>query len=119
MTTSAGPQSMRFALHEVLAGMLASTDQDAFSDDAPALASMFEGLAGEFSLFAPLAAGVDPGAVSDAFGVLENQDVVEHKGGRYLLTESGRAQCVASKRTLFNRGDVEQLEAAARVFSTL
>ena len=119
MTTGAGPQSMRFALHEVISGMLASTEQDEFSDDTAALAAMFENLAGEFSLFAPLAAGVDPSAVSDAFGVLQSNGVVEHKAGRYVLTPEGRAQCVASKRTLFNRGDVEQLEAAAQVFGTL
>jgi len=69
MTTNAGSSgaaSMRFSLDEVLSGMLASIESDSFTDDTTRLASMFEGLAGEFTLFAPLASGVDPQAVVNA-----------------------------------------------------
>ena len=110
---------MRFALHEVLSGMLASIQGDSFTDDPQRLAAMFEGLAAEFPLFAPLAAGVDPGAVKQALNTLEANKFLEHREGRYVLTVSGRSYCVSSKRTLFNKRDSEQMEAAARVFDTL
>ncbi len=121
MTTPSGPgpQSMRFALHEVLSGMLASTERDSFTDDAPRLATMFEGLAAEYPLFAPLAAGVDPEAVAQALATLEAKGFLEHADGAYVLTEAGRAHCVTSKRTLFNQGARAELEGAARIFDTV
>ena len=105
-----GPVSMRFALHEVLAGMLASAEATSFADDADRLASMFESLAVQFPLFAPLAAGVDAAAVTHALQTLEQKGFVSHPAGQYLLTAAGRAHCVSSKRTLFNQGDRTQLE---------
>lgn len=118
-TGSAGPQSMRFALHEVLSGMLATTEAEDFSDDPARLASMFADLSGRFTLFAPLSVGVDAGAVSSALQSLEQKNVLTHADGRYTLTELGRSNCVGSKRTLFNQGDREQLEEAARTFDAL
>lgn len=120
MTTGTpGPRSMRFSLDEVFSGMLASTEQDSFPDDAEQLAAMFEDLAGKFPLFAPMANAVDATAVTDALKKLEDRSFLEHRDGQYVLTEAGRAHSVTSKRTLFNKGDVEQLEQAAHVFDTL
>jgi hypothetical protein len=110
---------MRFALHEVLSGMLATTSGDSFSDDHERLAAMFEDLASRYSLFAPMASGVDAGAVANALQVLEEKHYVRHEAGRYSLTAEGRAQCVSSKRTLFNASDRLQLEEAAKSFDTL
>lgn len=111
------PNSMRFSLTEVMSGMLASLPSDRFSDDPAHLAAAFEDLAGRFPLFAPLASAVDAEAVGSAVGQLCEQDFVVHADGEYVLTEAGRAHCVRSKRTLFNRGDIEQLEAAAALFA--
>ncbi len=121
MTTSSGsgPASMRFALHEVLSGMLGSTTSDSFTDDVARLAAMFESLAGRFPLFAPFAAGVDVEAVAKALQTLEKNNIIEHGEGRYILTPTGRSYCVSGKRTLFNKGDIQQLEEAAPVFDTL
>ncbi|RJQ09613.1 MAG: hypothetical protein C4558_06095 [Dehalococcoidia bacterium] len=118
-TASSNSQSMKFALHEVLSGMLASVEQDRFTDDVRRLAVMFEGLATTVPLFAPMAAGVDPEAVAHALKTLEDKAVLEHANGEYVLTEAGRAHCVSAKRTLFNRSDQEQLETAAKTFATL
>lgn len=112
-------QSMKFSLDEVLQGMLASVEQDTFTDDTTRLASMFEGLATTAPLFAPMAAGVDPQAVASALKKLEDKAILKHTDGTYMLTDSGRAHCVSGKRTLFNKGDQEQLEAAAKVFATI
>lgn len=111
--------SMKFSIDEVLQGMLASIEQDSFTDDAARLAAMFEGLAGSVALFAPMANGVDPQAVAAALKKLEDKAILKHTDGTYTLTETGRAHCVSSKRTLFNKGDQEQLEAAAKVFATV
>lgn len=121
MTTanSSGASSMRFTLNEVLSGMLASTTADSFGDDPAKLAAMFEQLAGQFTLFAPLAAGVDPAAVGQALQSLEAKKILSRAGGRYVLSDEGRAACRSSKRTLFNKGDADQLEEAAKVFDTL
>jgi hypothetical protein len=121
MTTSGGtgPASMRYQLHEVLVGMLASIEADRFRDDAQKLAAMFEDLAGRFPLFAPLAVAVDPAAIQDALRALETNKYLEHGEGHYTLTPAGRAHCVSTKRMLFNLGDREQLEQAARAFDTL
>lgn len=110
---------MKFTLNEVLSGMLASVEQDTFTDDVKRLAAMFEGLASTVPLFAPMAAGVDPEAVASALKTLEDKAILTHAGGAYTLTEAGRAHCVSGKRTLFNRGDQEQLETAAKTFAAL
>jgi hypothetical protein len=99
--------------------MLASTHQDAFNDDAAGLAAMFEDLATRFALFAPLAAAVDADAVAEALSDLERGALLEHRDGRYVLTDAGRAHCIRSKRTLFNKSDIDQLEQAALVFDDL
>ncbi|MBI2910902.1 MAG: hypothetical protein HYY05_02080, partial [Chloroflexi bacterium] len=106
-------------LSEVLSGMLASLGSDRFTDDTQRLAAMFEQLAAQYPMFAPLAAGVDPAAVGDALRTLEEKKYIEHDNGHYLLTAKGRAHCVSSKQTLFNRKDAEQLQEAARVFDTI
>jgi hypothetical protein len=110
---------MRFTLPEVLSGMLASTDQDTFTDDPGRLATMFEDLATRFALFAPLATAVDADAMAGALLDLESGGLLEHADGRYTLTDAGRAHCIRSKRTLFNKADIDQLEQAALVFDEL
>ena len=110
---------MRFTVNEVLAGMLASTDHTIFTDDTQRLATMFEDLAGRFPLFAPLANAVDANAVAAALAQLEGKSFLQHADGTYVLTDAGKAHCLSSKRTLFNRGDIEQLNEAAKVFDTL
>ncbi len=117
--TAAGQPSMRYELSEVLSGMLASLGSDTFTDDTQRLAAMFEQLAARYPMFAPLAAGVDPAAVGAALRFLEGKNFIEHGEGRYNLTVKGRAHCVSSKQTLFNRKDAEQLQEAARLFDTL
>ncbi len=121
MTTSSGPgpTSMRFALHEVLSGMLGTIQSDSFTDDPKLLAAVFEELAGRFPLFAPFGAGVDAEAVSKALEALEKNNIIEHGEGRYTLTATGRSYCVSGKRTLFNKRDIQQLEEAAPVFDAL
>lgn len=119
MSSGSGAASMRFGLHEVLSGMLASIESDRFTDDPRRLAAMFEQLAGRFPLFAPLSAGVDPAAVSQALQTLENKNLIQHSTGCYVLPPEGRASCVSSKRTLFSRRDSDQLEEAALVFGAI
>src|SRR5687768_5822982 len=121
MTTTGGPgpTSMRFQIHEVLSGMLASMQAESFTDDAARLAATFEDLAGRFALFAPMAAGVDPGAVAKALETLEEKKIIEHGERRYSLTLEGRAHCVSSRKTLFNQKDIQELDQAAGVFDTL
>ncbi|MEK7216624.1 MAG: hypothetical protein AAB289_13620 [Chloroflexota bacterium] len=118
-STGPGPTSMRFQLHEVLSGMLATMQADSFTDDAARLAAMFEDLAGRFPLFAPMAAGVDQGAVTKALETLEQAKVIYHGEGRYAFTAQGRAHCVSSRRTLFNQRDLLQLKEAASAFDAL
>jgi hypothetical protein len=110
---------MRFSLDEVLAGMLATVEADHFADDPARLAALIERLAGQFTLLAPLAQGVDATALGNALATLEQRKCIEHADGTYTLSAEGRAQCVGSKRTLFNQQDREQLEEAARQFATL
>lgn len=119
MPSGPGPASMRFQLQEVLSGMLASMQAESFTDDVPRLAAMFEGLAGRFALFAPMAAGVDPGAVAKALESLEQSKIIEHGEARYSLTAEGRAHCVSSRKTLFNQRDIKELDEAAGVFDSL
>ncbi len=117
--TSTGIPSMRFALHEVLSGTLATIEADHFSDDHARLAAVIEELAGKYSMFAPMAAGIDPAALAAALDTLEQRLFITHGDGQYLLTTDGRNKCVGSKRTLFNQRDREELEAAATSFSVL
>lgn len=121
MTSSGGlePASMRFQIHEVLSGMLASMQAESFTDDAQRVAAVFEDLAGRFALFAPMATGVDPGAVAKALETLERGNIIEHGEGRYSLTAEGRAHCVSSRKTLFNQRDIQELDQAAGVFDSL
>ncbi len=112
-------RSMRFEISEVLSGMLATVEQRTFTDDAARLAAMFEDLSGKFALFAPFQSNVDAKAVGDALAKLEQKHFITHGTGHYTLTDDGKAHCVSSKRTLFNQGDREQLEAASLVFDTL
>lgn len=117
--SGSGPTSMRFQIHEVLSGMLASMQAESFTDDARRLAAMFEGLAGRFALFAPMAAGVDPGTVARALETLEQSKIIERSESRYSLTAEGRAHCVSSRKTLFNQRDIQELDEAAAVFDSL
>ena len=120
MTTPAiSPRSMKFSLDELLQGMLASIEQDGFSDDAAKLAAMFGDLAGRFTLFAPLSTGVSTEALESALGKLESRGLLRHEDGRYTFAIEGREKCVSCKRTLFNTADRGELEEAAKVFSTL
>jgi hypothetical protein len=113
------PQSMRYTLSEVLSGMLAGTTRDDFTLEPERLASIFEDLAGRFELFAPFAASVDEHAVSAALDELARGGYIERDGARFTLTENGRVKCVGSKRTLFNRTDMTELEQASAVFEQL
>lgn len=121
MTTSNGSShaSMRFSLDEVLSGILASVESDSFTDDHARLATMFDGLAKQYPLCAPLAAAVDPEAVQRVFDFLVSKNTLEHADGQYKVTATGRIQCMGSKKMLFNKSDGEQLAAAAQVFGTL
>lgn len=110
---------MRFQIHEVLSGMLATVERQTFTDDPARLATMFEDLSSRFTLFAPFESGVDAAAVGEALEKLEQMQCIEHGTDDYTLTPEGLASCVSSKRTLFNAGDREQLEGAALVFDTL
>ena len=114
--TTITPKSLRFSLEEVLAGMLATLEGDHFSDDTAALAASFETLASQFTLFAPFAGAVAPDAVGKAFGSLEAKSHLGREPGKYVLTAEGRVHCISTKRTLFNRADCEQLEAATHIF---
>ena len=115
-----GPCSMRYTIDEVLSGMFASIERDMFMDDPERLGEAFKELSQQASIFAPFAALVGE---ADFSAVLEGtlQSLVsdghlEHQPGRYYLPQSGRARCITSKRTLFNTGDIQDLEAGARYF---
>jgi len=41
---------------------------------------------------------------------------LQHEQGLYSLTPQSRACCGGSKKTLFNKGDIEQLVATASAF---
>jgi hypothetical protein len=114
------PQSMRYTMDEVLSGMFASIERDTFTDDAKRLGEVFKGLAQEAPLFAPFAAlagEADFSAVVEStLRALVSDGHLEHDAGRYQLTSAGRARCITSKRTLFNAGDIRDLEAGARYF---
>jgi len=118
--TASGPHSMRYTIDEVLAGMLASIELDTFTDDSQRLGEAFKGLAQQAPIFAPFAALVgeaDFSAVLEGtLQTLVSDGHLEHQPGRYYLPEPGRARCITSKRTLFNAGDIRDLEAGARYF---
>lgn len=111
---------MRFAIDEVLSGMLATIESDHFTDDPAALGEIFKGLAETGPLFAPFGALVDgpdfSAILSKALDTLVSDGHLEHPPGRYRLTPVGRARCVTSKRTLFNASDIRDLEAGAKYF---
>ncbi len=111
---------MRFTIDEVLSGMLATIDQDHFTDDATKLGEIFKGLADVGPLFAPfhaLAGEPDFSAVlAGALEKLVKNGYLEHPPGRYRVTPVGRARCITSKRTLFNASDIKDLETGARYF---
>ena len=108
---------MRFSHQELLAGILATLDGDSFPGDATALQTSFTRMGTEFPLLAALATS-DGAASVAALGALEQSGVLTQSDGRYMLSDEGRAHCVSSKRTLFNKGDMEQLEGASRIFTT-
>jgi len=120
--TASGPQSMRYTIDEVLAGMLASIELDVFTDDPQRLGEAFKELSQQASIFAPFGALVgeaDFSAVLEGtLQTLVSDGHLEHQPGRYHLSEPGRARCITSKRTLFNAGDIQDLEAGARYFET-
>lgn len=118
-TPTTSPRSMKFSLDELLQGMLASIEEDSFSDDAAKLAATFGDLAGRFTLFAPLSTGVSSEALEAALAKLESRNVLKREGGKYAFGIEGRDKCVSCKRTLFNQADRGELEEAAKVFSTL
>ena len=107
---------MRFSHQELLSGLLATLAGNDFTDDPAALKAVFARIGTEFPLLAPFAAGEGSAAV-DALAGLESAGTLTRGAGRYALSTAGRARCVSSKRTLFNRADVEQLEGAAAIFA--
>ena len=113
-------QSMRFSIDEVLSGMLATVERDHFTDDPAKLGEIFKGLAQVGPLFAPFAAlAGEPdfsAVVDNALQKLVKNGYLEHPAGRYRLIPEGRARCITSKRTLFNAGDIRDLETGARYF---
>lgn len=113
---TSGASSMKYSLDEVFSGMLASSTKDSFTSDPVQLAKLFEGLAGQFPMFAPFAAGVDPAAVEAALTKLVSRKVLTSGSGIYNLSEAGKATCTSGKRTLFNQTDRLQLEEAVKVF---
>lgn len=120
--TASGPRSMRYTIDEVLSGMLASIELDMFTDDQKRLGEAFKQLSQQASIFAPFAALVGEANFSAVLeGTLQtlvSDGHLEHQPGRYHLSEPGRARCITSKRTLFNEGDIQDLEAGARYFET-
>ena len=121
-TIDSGPRSMRYTIDEVLSGMLASIQQDVFTDDPQRLGEAFKGLSQQAPIFAPFGALIgeaDFSAVLEGtLQTLVSDGHLEHQPGRYHLPEPGRARCITSKRTLFNAGDIQDLEAGARYFET-
>lgn len=109
--------SMRFSPDELLAGMLATLEGGDFPADGKVLRTVFTKIAAAFPLLAPFTAGDD--MVQRAISALEHRKSLVQDGDRYTLTAEGRAACVSSKRTLFNRDDREQLEGAPAIFSSV
>ena len=57
------------------------------------------------------------GRAADAPVTVDANELVR-EGDRYQIAAEGRASCVSSKRTLFNKDAREQLEGAAAIFAT-
>lgn len=112
MTTT---NSMKFSPDELLAGILATVESADFTADAARLRAAFEKIVAQFPLLAPFTLNAD--AIQKAITVMEGHKALVHEGERYTLTPDGRAHCVSSKRTLFNRDAREQLEGAAAILS--
>ncbi len=124
MTQSAtfGPNSMRYSPDEVLSGMFATLKQESFTDDADSLGAIFKGLGQTYPLmssFVPAEGEPDfSAALGKGLEKLVSKKWLNHELGTYTFTKEGRASCVGSKKTLFNKGDLEQLEAAAIEFES-
>lgn len=118
--TESSPRSMRYTIDEVLTGMLASVEVDTFTDDPQRLGEAFKELSQQASIFAPFAALVGEAdfsaVVEGTLQTLVSDGHLDHQSGRYYLSAPGRARCITSKRTLFNAGDIRDLEAGARYF---
>ncbi len=113
MTTT---NSMRFSPDELLSGMLATMEATDFTADDARLRASFGKIAAEFPLMAPFAQSDD--AIQKAITALEGRGALVLDGDHYKLTDEGRAHCVSSKRTLFNKDAREQLEGAAAIFAS-
>ncbi len=115
-----GPNSMKYSPDEVLSGLLATFKQTTFTDDTDRLGAIFKELGQTYSLLSPFAAAQGEADFSAVLGKglekLVSKKWLDHEPGTYSLTEAGRASCVGSKKTLFNKGDLEQLEALAADF---
>ncbi len=116
-----GPKSMRYALEELLRGLLASVSSDKFTGDPVVLGETLKQLGQKLPIFQQLTIAGSDRALSDtalaALGTLEKQGVLTREAsGAYLLSPQGRAHCSTSKRTLFNKGDIAQLEEGATLF---
>ena len=115
-----GPNSMRYSPDEVLSGMLATFKQESFTDDADRLCAIFKGLGQTYSLMSPFVATQGDadftGALDKGLEKLVSKKWLSREAGAYSFTLEGRTSCVGSKKTLFNKGDLEQLEAAADAF---
>jgi len=103
--------------------MLSSVALDKFTDDHQRLGEIFKGLSKTHSLLAPYAAAAGEADFSavlkDALQKMVDKKLLQHESGQYVLSPENRAQCVRSKRTLFNAADIQQIEAAARDFDAL
>ena len=115
-----GPNSMKYSPDEVLSGLLATFKQTTFTDDTDRLGAIFKELGQTYSLLSPFAAAQGEADFSAVLGKglekLVSKKWLDHEPGTYSLTEAGRVSCVGSKKTLFNKGDLEQLEALAADF---
>ncbi len=115
-----GPNSMKYSPDEVLSGLLATFKQTTFTDDTDRLGAIFKELGQTYSLLSPFAAAQGEADFSAVLGKglekLVSKKWLDHEPGMYSLTEAGRVSCVGSKKTLFNKGDLEQLEALAADF---
>ena len=116
-----GPRSMQYGLEELLRGLLASVPSDKFTGAPDILGETFKQLGEKLTIFQQVTiAGSDrslsEGALT-ALQTLTKQGVLTRdESGAYILSPQGRAHCKTSKQTLFNKGDIVQLEEGARLF---
>ena len=117
---SLGPRSMRYSPDEILAGLFATLERNSFTDDTDRLGAIFKELGQTYSLLSPFAAAQGEADFSAVLGKglekLVSKKWLNHEHGTYSLTEEGRASSLGSKRTLFNKGDIEQLDSLAIAF---